>query len=401
MPFSERSELSTTNDAMTPFDLDGLRHARRKHLRRHMAEAGIGLCVLTNPVSIRYATDYRGYATFQSRIPSQYLLIGVTGPVVLHGAYTDRLSTIDRCATAHSLTGFDAGLDLGVAAKQFVADVQAAMLACGLSADTPVAIERSTPSGHRALERAGLVVVDAEPILELARSRKLPAELAALRAAIAVAEEAISRMYEALEPGISENELFAILHHTNIANDGDWIDGRMLCSGLRTNPWYQEASGRRIEAGDMVAFDTDMVGPYGYCADISRTWVCGRLPSTAQVELYKRALEEIHHNTNLLSVGASFRDISNATFRHPEEFLDNRYACAFHGVGMSDEYPKIPYPQDWLWTGYDGQLEDGTVLSVESYVGAKGGSEGIKLEQMVQVTTSGVVPLTTYPLWDV
>ncbi len=366
-----------------------------------MVQAGIGLCVLTNPVSIRYATDYRGYGTFQSRIPSQYLLIAITGPVVLHGAYTDALSTIDNCATAHSITGFDAGLDMGAAAKRFVADVQAALRACGLGPEAPVAVERSTPSGHRALEAAGLIVVDAEPTLELARSRKLPAELTALRAAIGVAEQAIARMHEALVPGISENELFAILHHTNIANDGDWIDGRMLCSGPRTNPWYQEASGRRVQNGELVAFDTDMIGPFGYCADISRTWVCGGAAGPAQTDLYKRALAEIHHNTSLLEVGASFRDISNATFRHPEEYLANRYACAFHGVGMSDEYPKIPYPQDWHWTGYDGELEDGTVLSVESYVGATGGSEGIKLEQMVQVTSSGVLPLSTSPLWEV
>lgn len=65
---------------------------------------------------------------------------------------------------------------------------------------------------------------------------------------------------------------------------------------------------------------------------------------------------------------------------------------------MSDEYPKIPYPQDWHWTGYDGELEADTVLSVESYVGAEDGSEGVKLEQMVHVTATGVVPLSTFSL---
>ncbi len=67
---------------------------------------------------------------------------------------------------------------------------------------------------------------------------------------------------------------------------------------------------------------------------------------------------------------------------------------------MTDEYPKIPYPDDWEWTGYDGEIEAGTVLSVESYVGATGDHEGVKLEQMVQVTTDGVIPLSTFPLWD-
>ena len=56
---------------------------------------------------------------------------------------------------------------------------------------------------------------------------------------------------------------------------------------------------------------------------------------------------------------------------HPPEFIANRYACAFHGVGMTDEYPKIPYLYDWANTGYDGEIEDGLVLSVESYVGSR------------------------------
>ena len=222
----------------------------------------------------------------------------------------------------------------------------------------------------------------------------------ALEYAIAVAEYGMTLMHNALVPGITENQLFALLHQTNIAHDGDWIDGRMLCSGPRTNPWYQEASHRRIETGELVAFDTDMIGPYGYCADISRTWVCGAEPTPEQRALYHRALDEIEHNTALLRVGASFAELSQATFRHPDEFVANRYACAFHGVGMTDEYPKIPYPQDWEWTGYDGQLEEGVVLAVESYVGSDQGSQGVKLEQMVRVTSGEVEILSSYPLWD-
>jgi len=82
----------------------------------------------------------------------------------------------------------------------------------------------------------------------------------------------------------------------------------------------------------------------------------------------------------------------------PRPAVANRYACVFHGVGLSDEYPKIPYRQDWEWTGYDGELEAGTVLSVESYVGAEGGAEGVKIEQIVQVTADGTIPLSTFPI---
>lgn len=364
-----------------------------------MDAASIGLCLITNPVNIRYATGYRGYATFQSRIPSQYLLVPVSGPVVLHGAYTDDLPTIDRCDVAHSITGFDAGLDLATAAERFVTDVEVALCDANMVASsTRIGMERTTPSGFDALKAAGLSVIDAEPTIELARSRKLPDELPAMRYAIAVAEHGMATMHAALRPGVSENELFALLHQVNISHDGDWIDGRMLCSGPRTNPWYQEASARRIQPDELVAFDTDMVGPFGYCADISRTWLCGETPSTAQRDLHQRALAEIEHNTALLHVGASFAELSQATFRHPDRFIANRYACAFHGVGMSDEYPKIPYPDDWDWTGYDGEIEDGTVLSVESYVGADDGEQGVKLEQMVQVSVDGVRELSHFPI---
>jgi Xaa-Pro aminopeptidase len=64
---------------------------------------------------------------------------------------------------------------------------------------------------------------------------------------------------------------------------------------------------------------------------------------------------------------------------------------------MTDEYPKIPYIHDWEWAGYDGEIETGLVVSVESYVGEDGGTQGVKLEQMVQVTRDGPIPLSTFP----
>lgn len=373
---------------------------RLENLRGTMLVDGLDLLVLTNPVSIRYATGYRAYTSFQSRIPSAYAIVPIVGPIIMHGAYVDDVPLIEVSRRSHAITGFDAGLDLSVAADRFAADIELALEELGYDSRASVGIERTTPTGHRAFADIGLNVFDAEPTVELARSRKSELELVALDYSIAVAEYGMTLMQSALEPGITENQLFAILHQANVAHAGDWIDGRMLCSGPRTNPWYQEAGHRRVERGELVAFDTDMIGPYGYCADISRTWVCGAEPTPEQRDLYRRALDEIEHNTALLHVGASFAELSQAVFRHPDEFIANRYACAFHGVGMTDEYPKIPYPQDWEWTGYDGQLEDGVVLAVESYVGSDRGSQGVKLEQMVRVTSGGIEALSSYPLWD-
>ena len=98
-------------------------------------------------------------------------------------------------------------------------------------------------------------------------------------------------MREALRPGITENALWAKLHERNIALGGEWIETRLLSSGPRTNPWFRESSMRVIEKGDMVSVDTDLVGPYGYCCDMSRFWVCGEGPaSDEQRRLYAAAV---------------------------------------------------------------------------------------------------------------
>ena len=48
----------------------------------------------------------------------------------------------------------------------------------------------------------------------------------------------------------------------------------------------QESSNKIIQDGEIVSFDTDMVVPYGYCADISRSLVCGNKFKEHQKKIY-------------------------------------------------------------------------------------------------------------------
>lgn len=359
-----------------------------------MASADISLLVLTNPASLRYVADWREYAMFQSRIPTYYLFVRPDGRLIMHGAYTGAHPTIDEFRPADYLSCFDAGLDPEPTAAAFANSILAE-----IGPAATVAVDRLAPSALAALQQAGLRVIDAEPHMERARSIKSEVELECMRHSIGVAEAALAWMRSSLQPGMSENELWSMLHQTNIANDGDWIDGRMLVSGPRTNPWYQEASGRHLQEGELVALDTDMIGPFGYCADISRTWLVGTgAPSAAQRDRYQRAHAEIMHNAALLGPGVSFRELSEKAYRQEEEFVAHRYACLAHGVGMTDEYPKIYYRQDWDRHGYDGLIEPSMVLSVESFVGSDKGGPGVKLEEMYLVTDTGAEPLSTFPL---
>ena len=127
--------------------------------------------------------------------------------------------------------------------------------------------------------------------------------------------------------------------------------------------------------------------------------ICGDRPATAaQQDLLNRAIEEIGHNMALLRPGVAFREITEKSFAPAEEFIAHRYACLMHGAGMGDEWPKLFHRQDWDRSGYDGHIEEGMVICVESFVGSDRGGEGVKLEQQVLVTDSGPVILSDLPV---
>ena len=154
---------------------------------------------------------------------------------------------------------------------------------------------------------------------------------------------------------------------------------------------------RQIERNDLVSFDTDLIGPYGYCSDISRAWVCGDRPNDEQKRLYAFAYEQIEHNISALRPGISFRELAARCWPIPEKFLSHRYSTAIHGVGLADEYPNIKHWMDFDGAGYDGLIEPGMTLCVESFIGSEGGKEGVKLEEQVLVTEKGIERMSTYP----
>ena len=261
-----------------------------------------------------------------------------------------------------------------------------------------LAVDRCEPWGAHRLQQRGLQLFDVQEALEQARRIKTPEEIKCLQLSMDVCDLAVDRLRAGLRPGVTENQLWSILHETNIAHDGEWIECRLLASGERTNPWFQECSNRVIEPGDMVAFDTDMVGPFGYLADISRTYVCpGRRPSPQQRKLYELAQEQVLFNMEILRPGLSFREFAERCWPVPERFAANRYMMMVHGVGLVDEYPCVAYAQDFADWGFDGLFEENMIVSVESYMGEVGGTEGVKLEQQVLITHNGAVPMSRSP----
>lgn len=381
---------------MPEIDMDRMYSYRLERIRDAIRQAGAAMCVLIDPRSLRYAVDYRTYGLFQAHVPTTYLFVPAEGPVIIHGVY-GKPPQVDSVREARPLSFYDGAHELRNAAQSFAQDVVNHLSEIGTT-NPRVAIEVVNPSITQALSRRGLEVIDGMAVSQQARVIKSDDEISCMKWAIAVAELGIGKVKEGLRPGVTELQLWGLLNYTNLANNGDWHDGRMLASGSRVNPWLQEASARKVESGDLVAFDTDMVGPFGYFADISRTFHCGPdTPTRRQKELYQLAVGEIEHNLGLIKPGVLLSDFQQQAKILPEEYHANAYSCLIHGVGMSDEYPRIN-PVFGEPMHYDGKFEAGMVICVESYVGAVGERDGVKLEQQVLITEDGFEVLSTYPL---
>ncbi len=381
-------------------EIDHLKLSRDRlaQLRDEMRKQAVDVLILTNPVSIRYAVDFRTYALFNTHIPTSYVFLSLEGPTILHGAYGPP-SVVDRALPGRPISFFDGGDSLSDVAKLFAGDVADYLSEIGTE-NRRVAFEYVNPSITQALEAKGFEVLDGVRVAERARLIKLPEELACMRHAINVAELGLSMVRDNVRSGVRETELLALFNYVNIAHDGDWQDGRMLASGHRINPWCQEASPKKLEDGELVGIDTDMIGPFGYFADISRTFFCGKgQPSNRQKHLYRLAVEEVEHNITLIRPGLSYSELAKTAYPVEEEFHENAYTCVSHGAGMCDEYPRVnpifrePAP-------YDGVYEAGMVITLESYVGAVGETNGVKIEQQVLITEDGTERLSTFPYED-
>ncbi|NOD93717.1 M24 family metallopeptidase [Ruegeria sp. HKCCD4884] len=376
-------------------DLERLLEYRTGRIREQMKLQDVAALVIVNPLSMQYAANYDSYQLYQSRVPTTYLFMAQDGPTIVFGGYGNS-PLIDREEPADFIAFFDAGPNLADNARRLADRLRGYLEETG-SDSRRVAIEYVNPSVTQACLQRGLEVVDGVTLTESARLIKSPDEIECIKWSVAVAELGMAKMKEALRPGVTETQLWGILNYTNLANQGGWHDGRMLCSGPRTNPWLQEATQRVIESGDLVGFDTDMVGPMGYFCDVSRTFHCGSAKPTArQKEIYQIAYDEVQHNMALLRPGITFHELQKQSFEIPEPFQKQAYPCIYHGVGMCDEYPKIiPYHSGL--NPYDGVVEAGMVLTVESYVGAVGERDGVKLEEQVLITDNGFELLSSYP----
>lgn len=382
-------------------NLDRMHQYRLDRICALLKQQGLAGILLYDPINIRYTTGTTNMQVWLLHNAGRYTYVSAEGDVVLwefdHCDFlADHSKVISQIRPCISWFYFCAGTRIDEQVKKWAHDIHDVVLQFG-QGNKKIAIDKCNDEGIRELQRLGLNIENGEVIMELARAIKGEDEINAMRCAVHATDSAIAVMHNHLEPGISEQRLWSYLHAENIARGGEWIETRLLSSGPRCNPWYQECSGRIIQNGDLVGFDTDMIGAYGICIDTSRTWLCGdKAPTAEQKHIYQMAYDQIQVNTELLRSGMSFKELTHKALQYdPLEY--HHYSFLYHGVGLCDEAPGIYFKEAWDGYGYDGILEPGMVMCVESFVGHKNGGPGVKLENQVLITENGPEVLTLYP----
>ncbi len=369
---------------------------RHQRLLAVMLDQEVPAVLTSNPINILYAVGVRNMTVFSLMGPFRFALIQATGAVVLwefagcEHLVSDNpvvsevrpapgLSPIWGASYKTEITGFVKGI-----AKL-------------LGDDRRIAVEGFDIPVTDAMRVEGLEVSDAAGVFSRARLIKQTLEIAVMREAVSRVEAAAASVEAAIAPGVSEIEVWSEFHRHLIATEGEYVSTRLFQSGPRTFPYFQEAGPRRMQSGDMVCFDTDALGYMHYAVDFSRTFLCGEdSASQDQKSLYRLAYDQLHHNAGLLGPWVSYEDFARAAWPIPAANRGYGYYCLGHGLGLCGEFPYVPHYFEDVSYDFKGSFEPGMVICIESYVGEKQYSEGVKLEDQFLITENGVERMTNY-----
>ena len=359
-------------------------HYRNRRVREQLEICDYDAVLLYDPINIRYATNASNMQVWCLHNHVRYVLLLRDGPTILFefpGASLNlkqQIMHVDEVREPIMYLYMVAGNRMHYFIDQWAENI------CELLQYKPgktycLAIDKIDPAAAYALSARGIDVKDGHEVMEQARCIKSCEELILIRHSMAVCEDAVRTLEESIQPGMTEHALWSRMHQRAIELGGEWFETRLMAAGERTNPWYQECSDNIIDKGDMIALDTDFVGPFGYCSDVSRSWVCDAKPNNTQTRLYMDAYEMLQNNMRHLKAGINFREFSELCGNMPEKYRDRRYTVLAHGIGMADEYPFVPFKDDLDKYGVDdSHFQENMTVCIEAYIGETGGKEGVK-----------------------
>ena len=285
----------------------------------------------------------------------------------------------------------DAGIADGVAAK-----VKRELDKYGLAGE-PVGVDLVEVPVLKALEAAGLEVVDGQQVFLDARRIKTPDEITLLTTAATLVDAAYDELYRFLRPGVRENECVGLVAKVLYDLGSEHVEGVNAISGERCSPHPHVYSDRILRPGDPAFFD--ILHSYnGYRTCYYRCFAVGSA-SAAMRDAYVRCRDYMDEAIALVKPGATTADIVSVWPRAEEfGFPDEEAAFALqygHGVGLS--IWEKPIFSRLVSLDHPEVLEEGMLFALETYWPATDGWSAARIEEEVVVTADGCEVITKFP----
>lgn len=342
--------------------------ARVARLRAEMKELSLDGMVITDEFNWRYFSGFSGDAGV--------LLVGASDAVLV----TDSRYVEQAAAQTRGVRIVQHGVPMENTLHDEVAALGGGRW--GFEADNVTVARRAR------FERLEVELVPTEGLGMHLRAVKDAVEIAAIRHACAIADQALTEVFSRLRPGEREDELAM------------WLEGRMhelggegkafsliVASGPRGSLPHGSASDRRLGAGELVTFDIGC-RVHGYHSDITRTFAVGKASDELR-RIYDIVLAAQLAGLRAIRPGVAGREV-DAQARGVIEAAGygERFGHSTgHGVGLEvHELPRLARLGD-------EPLQPGMVVTVEPgiYVPGLG---GVRIEDSVLVTENGAEVLT-------
>ncbi|MFB6816987.1 M24 family metallopeptidase [Streptomyces sp. NPDC056347] len=297
---------------------------RRGALRDRCAAAGAAAALVSRPANVRYLAGGAPPGAVLLLGPGEDVLFSPRAPGGEHGeGRTDERLRVSVLPVADG--------DPAVAAADLAGSAGADSLA--------VEEHHLTVARHRAMGSVAprVLLADLGTTVEQLRVVKDEEEIACLRIAAEITDQALGELLESILVGRTERHL-ALELERRLVDHG--ADGPAFATSVATGPnsgrGRHRPSDRRVEEGDFLS--VCLGASYrGYRCEIGRTFVIGTAPADWQIELYDLVFAAQRAGREALVPGAAYRDVDHAA----RNLLDS----AGHGGGLAP------------WTGHGVGLE--------------------------------------------